>query len=219
MATLIISFIILASLTLWFVMGAEGLWYLKAIVIALALYFSGCMFYSIDSLKGHPSNSQLPVKFEIHYGVVKQPNRVTEFPGSILMWVTELKPYETLFGKVWIDLANTCRDPRVYALPYSRSDHKQMQGVLKKLKEGKRVIGENKGQGGIGAGKGKGEAGEGRRGTGKPGSARGEPGSGRGEAGRQGNARSGGWSFSLDSGAFFHELPPPVMPHKVGGGQ
>jgi hypothetical protein len=193
MIYIVLTFVILATLSLWFIIDSRALWWVKAVVIAISLYFSICLYMSLDDLKGYPTNNPLPDQFEIHWAVVKQPSKTTDFPGVILVWVTSLKRVDILWGSPWLDLIETCKLPKVYALPYSKNDHRGMNAVLGKIREGQRVIGE-RGRGKNGEGKGKGP-----------------PGEGKGQKGGQ------GWSFSIDGDLKFYKLPPPIIPNKIMG--
>ncbi len=74
---LTIAFILLSAIILWFVIGSKGQWHLKAVCIALTLYFSLSLSKSLHDVAGWPSGERLPDKFEIHWGLVEEPDKST----------------------------------------------------------------------------------------------------------------------------------------------
>lgn len=183
-----LAFLVISALILWFVIGSKGQWGIKAAIISLALYFCLSIGLSLENLAGWPSGQKLPEKFEVHWIVIKEPNKKTGEEGAIYIWARDMKPQEESVW--WLQFSSNDRDePRVYQAPYSKELHEQSQGVMEKIRAGGKIGGES------GKGKGKGE--------------------GEGKGGKKGqNGNNGGGSLSGFSGIIFHELPPSKLPEK-----
>jgi|TARA_R100000808_G_scaffold3827_2_gene13124 hypothetical protein len=187
---LTIAFVLLAAIILWFVIGSKGQWHLKALCIALTLYFSLCLSQSLHDVAGWPSSDELPDKFEIHWGLIQEPDKVTGEEGRIYLWLT---PKEEEEDSGWIlSFYDAITDtPRVYSIPYSRENHGKVEGAVEGIKQGQRM------QGGKGDGEGDGEGENGEKG-------------GDGQEGKG----SGGGSISRSPELYFGPLPPPKLPEK-----
>ena len=188
-----LAFVILASITLWFIILGKGYWYIKAFVVALTLYFSFGMWASLSNLSGWPSEQQLPEKFVLHWALVKEPSKtdITQ-TGSILLWASEKFDEDEETVNTILPFVKVKRNtsPRVYKLPYSEEMHEKLSKAMKQLTQGKGVMG------------GKGDA-EGKEG--------GEKGLGKDGKGKRGK---GYGSLSQEQDYIFYDLPPPVMPSK-----
>jgi hypothetical protein len=187
-----IAFLVISALILWFIIGSKGQWGIKAATISLALYFCLSIGLSLENLAGWPSGQELPEKFEVHWIVIKEPNKKTGEKGAVYIWARDIEPQEK--DGWWLQFSSNDRDePRVYQVPYSRELHEQSEGAMEKIKAGGKVGGKK----GDGKGKGEGE------------------GDGDGEGGKKGqNGNNGGGSLSGFSGIIFHELPPSKLPEK-----
>ncbi len=196
--TISLMFLSMAILILWFIIGSKGHWGIKTTVIALTLYLCVSIGAALPDFAGWPSTAPLPSKFLVHWLVVKEPPKKTKKEGAIYVWATSLSDNDGEKKKGWrrflmpfspIDTS----EPRVYKTPYSIDSHKEADGVVNRIKDGKVVIGER------GKGKGDGKGGEGK---GKNGS---------GTEGRDGNGEG---SFSLSEDVNFQNLPSPSLPDK-----
>jgi hypothetical protein len=162
-----VAFVLLTILILWVVIGVKGKWWVKTCLISLTLYFSVGLWISIDGLLGWPTTDGPPQKFEIHWLLVKEPNKKTGDSGAIYMWASNVNANKqssfSPFGS-----KKPLSKPRLYQLPYSRSMHEQTESILEKLKKGERHMAtlDGEGQGGKeGEGSGKGREGEGKNGN------------------------------------------------------
>ena len=205
-----IACVTFAILLLWFIIGTKGQWVLKMLVSAFSVYFCVCLWTSLNGLLGWPTSTSLEgKKVQILWVDVKEPNKKTEDPGSVYVWVKHLEPEKT--GNSFIlrfHTKNSQNEPRLYKVPYSRKLHEQAEKIKKHLAKGGKFAGqlskqnfkgEGKGKDGEGQGKGKGQ------GQGK--------GKGKGKAGREGKGKGrgkgDGGSLSQDQEFMFHQLPPP----------
>jgi hypothetical protein len=142
-----LSFLILASICLWFIIGAKGKTISKMIMISVATLFSYCVYTSLISYKGWATEQALPEDFFVKWTIVKEPYEKDE--GAIYIWVKErgtpnkkdLFFYDEEFG-----------NPRAHKIPYSPKMHEVAQKMQQKLMKGETVIGKGKkkGKGGKG---------------------------------------------------------------------
>lgn len=162
-----IFLLVIVILLLWSVVGARGRWGLKLLFILVIPLSTVVVWSSLRSYLGWPTNEELPARFLIYWAIVDEPDQQTEDPGSIYFWVRARQypvvPLGKFFGYRYDPNA-----PRGYWLPYSRKLHEQIAGMQSEFREGRPVVGENKG---LGKGEKEGKVGhEGDRdkGTGNP---------------------------------------------------
>jgi hypothetical protein len=217
-----IGYILITIVLLWFMIGAKGWWWLKAICIAGALFFGISLEHSIDSYLGWPSGELVPHKFVVHSVVVKEPSKKNpDDKGKVYVWVTKIptkmdkeddkeKEFYDEYVSV-LEYSRTGRQPRCYELPYSKPLRDAAAAVNKRIAKGAVVIGQRGKNGGMGTPGGKGD-GKGDGKGGKGGNNKGGPGTQ--SSGKQGEGQ-GAFSFSQSDQLYFHELPPPRVPEKV----
>ena len=208
-----VGYILLTIILLWFLIGAKGWWWLKAVFIAGTLFFGVSLASSLNSYLGWPSQELIPRKFLVHSIVVREPDKKnSEDKGEVYIWVTKLPSEldkkdveeEELYDPYLrvLEYRQEGRQPRSYELPYSDQLRRAAQAVNKRIAKGAVVIGKRGKDGGFGIpgkGKGKGKAGKGGSKMGKEG------------------GKYGAFSFSHSDELYFHELPPPRVPDKVFG--
>ena len=120
----IITFIILASTILWFIILSRGYWSIKFITIICLLLFSIFLYQSMHNIAGWPCSQNLPNKFILNWAIINENHQ-------IILWITE-------DGKI---------EPRSYKIPYSREIHIQLNEEMKKIKAGQKVAGKSKKKG------------------------------------------------------------------------
>ena len=86
-----ISFIILGTILLWFLIEADGKWLPKVFAILITLMFSLNVARSFNNLSGWASDDDLPEKFLIHWVLVKEPSKAGGDTGGIYVWVSNLE--------------------------------------------------------------------------------------------------------------------------------
>ena len=194
-----LAFLIMTALSLWILIGAKGHWIFKTGFIAATLFFSIGMWNSFNNLLGWPTTEKVPDTFEILWVVVEEPNKRTNDPGAIYIWIKNLEPEDDHFS-LSFNSNDMSKDSRLYKLPYNRAMHEQVPGILDKVKRGERFIATmGNGAGGEGSGEGNGEG----------------EGEGEGLEGRQGQGQGQGQgSHSQEQDAVFHQLPPSRFPPK-----
>ena len=134
--------LIFGGLSLWLLTESQLKWYLKAACIATFCLFTGIFWSAIHSFLGWPANeNDIPEVVQIHWVVIKEPNKNTNSDGGIYVLVESVKdetnPVLKTFG-----YKNTDNQPRLFGLTYNRELHeKMMQDVIPKLKSGQPVVG------------------------------------------------------------------------------
>jgi hypothetical protein len=149
-----ITFIILSAAVLWLIILGKGYWWLKAFIVAVVLYFSLAMWFSLTNFSGWPVDIDMPNKFLVHWALVKQPSKKDVYQqGSILIWATEVdENNETIVQQNKTLITPFTRsekavEPRVYKIPYSEKMHQKLIDAMKQITQGKQIIGENKSKG------------------------------------------------------------------------
>ncbi|MEK7192277.1 MAG: hypothetical protein AAB646_02070 [Patescibacteria group bacterium] len=196
-----LAFIIFAAILVWYLIGAQGKWWLKmACVIALPS-FGLAVWKSLDSYIGWPSKSPSPDEFVLIWGEAKEPDSKIGDPGAIYLW---LVPYDeevdNQSGSVF-DYAHGPREPRAYQIPYSRDTHEELEKAKTLMRKGHRVMVKRKVDGGQTPGE------EGRSSTEDPENSPDSPGA------RERSPNNDG-ERSKEGQFEFHELPPPKLPEK-----
>jgi hypothetical protein len=190
------GFVVIAFLSLWFIIGSKGNWLVKASIILASMYFCLAVGFSVKDYMGWPTGDPLPKKFLVHWIIIEEPNIQPENKGSIYMWVKPIEnhkeKYEALEDYL-ISFYDGKSQPRAYRLEYSRELHKQAQEAIANLMQGKQLGGTNGGEG------------DGKRG---------------GDSDIDGSKKQNGngdGSLTRNGGIMFYELPPTKLPEKVGG--
>lgn len=191
MTGIALGFVLIAALTLWFIIGSKGHWLSKAAMILLSLYFCLSVGFSVNEFLGWPTEEKLPEQFLVHWAVIDEPDVKDGTEGSIYVWTKPLSETKETYD-TWDDYLLSFYDgnsqPRAYRLPYSRDLHEKTQEALNMLMQGEGVGGS-------------------RMGEGKPGKGSRE-GDGESEDGEEGG------SLTRNGGVMFHKLPPPKLPDK-----
>lgn len=192
-----LTFIIIASLALWIIIGSKGWWILKAAAVVIASLFSITLWQSLDDVQGWPTTKTIPAKFEIKWIGVEEPNKKTDAPGAIYIWLKDLEPEKTPHSwYISTRHKNINGEPRLHKLPYTRQGHEQAMKIQQQIAKGGKFMAGRSGKGGVG------EVGDG-NGKGGKGKAKGKKGGKGGEG-----MTEGGDEFN------FYELPPPSYPQK-----
>jgi hypothetical protein len=115
-----IAFLFLCCLFLWVIIGSQGRWWLKLILMIVAVVISYTAWLTLDSYFGSPKRAELKsfagqTAF-LFWVTINEPEGNKD-SGSICMW---LRPaHET--------------SPKLYRFPYSRSLHETSQGFLEEI--------------------------------------------------------------------------------------
>lgn len=160
--------LVFGGLTFWLLSESSLKWYLKVACISAFCFFTIVFWGTIHSFLGWPAKEgDLPEKINIHWVIVKEPNKLSGFLGQIYFIIdsseeSRMNSFLRFFG-----YKHSKVEPREFGLPYSRKLHEQINNeILPRLKNGQVVRGKmEKGGGKDGFGKGKGKiSGEGKKG-------------------------------------------------------
>ena len=141
------------------------------------------------SFLGWPANEDdMPEKVLIHWVIIKEPNKFTQFDGKIYVLLESAEEPETNRLLMFFGRDKDKAEPRLYGLGYSRELHEQLEKeVIPKLRKGQPVVGKLTKKGGEGE--------KDKKGKGKP-------------------DKKGDGSESQEQGWFFHELLPSEIHQK-----
>jgi len=88
-------------------------------------------YWGIAEIRGLPSDTSPPKLFRLHWARVVEPNKVSDVPGSIFLWIEELDEHNYPSGL-----------PRAYRLPFSRDLADAIQSALAAISDGEEVAGQ-----------------------------------------------------------------------------
>ena len=155
------------GLTFWLLTESSIKWYLKTVCIATFCIFTIVFWSTIHSYLGWPAlKSDVPDKVLIHWVIVKEPNKYTKFDGAIYFLLESAEEEKSSWLSVFT--YNKSRpEPRLFALPYSRGLHEQVEKQMKpSLKSGQPIMGRLSKAKGEGKGKSKSITASGKKGGG-----------------------------------------------------
>lgn len=132
-----LAFLIITTLTLWIIIGSKGWWWLKAITIIGVIFFSTCLWKTLGSLQGWPTDETLPNKFEIKWSITQEPNKLKDSKGFICMWIINLDKEKEKSLPIFHNIGKDNK-PRSYIVPYSRELHHQLEKIKRQIAKGKR---------------------------------------------------------------------------------
>lgn len=134
--------LIFGGLTLWLLTESQLKWYFKTVCIATFCIFTVIFWSTIHSYLGWPANeSDMPEKILIHWVIIKEPNKFTEFSGAIYI-LAESAEKETSSMRKLFGYNKDQIEPRLYKLAYNRALHENLQrNIVPKLKAGQPVYG------------------------------------------------------------------------------
>jgi hypothetical protein len=134
--------LIFGGLTLWLLTESQLKWYFKTACIATFCIFTTIFWSTIHSYLGWPAHeSDMPEKILIHWAIIKEPNKFTEFDGAIYI-LAETADKETSSMRKIFGYSKDEIEPRLYQLEYNRTLHEKLQNnIVPKLKAGQPVYG------------------------------------------------------------------------------
>ena len=129
-----IIFLFFSALLIWFIIGSRGAWWVKLLLMILALVISVEIYVSLDSYRGHPYDrnfDQMPESAWLLWVQVDEPDFATKNPGAVYLLV---RPIVDNPVTGWLSYFVPPTDTiRLYKLPYSREDHKEAQDLQVKI--------------------------------------------------------------------------------------
>lgn len=112
----------------------------KGIFITVLMYLSLCIFFSFESVKGWPTNQDLPERFVLKSVVIEEPNKRTRAPGGIYLWVIPKKYVNTCPPGVICIKPQSTKMPRSFRVEYTKEKHEQMLEAMKRIAEGETIV-------------------------------------------------------------------------------
>ena len=136
--------LIFGGLTLWLLAESQLKWYFKTVCIATFCLFTIIFWSSIHSFLGWPAGEDdMPEKILIHWVIIKEPNKFTEFNGAIYILLESAEDTDKNFVLKMFGYNKDKIEPRLFQLKYNRSLHEHLQkSVIPRLKQGQPVYGE-----------------------------------------------------------------------------
>jgi len=135
--------LVFGGLSFWVLNESKLKWYFKTICISTFCVFTIVFWSSIHTFLGWPAlEKDVPDKVLLHWVIIKEPNKITEFKGRIYFLVESGKysapdPLAKFFGYKKEDV-----EPRLYGVKYNRQLHERLEkGIIPKLKKGQPVLG------------------------------------------------------------------------------
>ena len=137
-----ILLLIFGSLSFWLLTESSLKWYFKTACIATFCIFTTIFWSTIHSYLGWPANeSDMPEKILIHWAIIKEPNKFTEFDGAIYILAESVEEETNSLRKLF-GYSKDMIEPRLYQLEYNRNLHENLQrNIIPKLKGGQPVYG------------------------------------------------------------------------------
>ena len=140
-----ILYVLLMILLSWIIIGIKGRWITKGLIMAVAIWFSVTLYHSFHNFMGWPSEESMTTKYsELIWFQIKEPSKITNYPGAIFLWVREMPKSEKTEGLTLRQLTNpmvwfTYPDesaPRAYKIPYSKEKHRELRKAVEGRKTG-----------------------------------------------------------------------------------
>lgn len=132
------AFLILGGLLLWFLVGAKGHWWVKAIFIIIVPLVVVATWLSLDSYKGWPTSNEPTCPLVFLSAEIQEPSANPGTQGHIYLWMRPLAPQERSIINLF-DYKTSPYEPRAYELPYSRELHQALDNI-RRTSEGKKII-------------------------------------------------------------------------------
>ena len=155
-----ILLLVFGALSFWILTESTVKWYIKTACISIFCLFTVIFWSTIHSFLGWPANEEdMPEKILIHWVIIKEPNKLTEFDGAIYILLESIEESKGNKISKFFGYSSDRLEPRLYGLKYSRNLHEQLQKIKGKLAKGQPVMGKlSKGKDG-----GKGKNGKGKK--------------------------------------------------------
>ena len=148
-----ILYVLLMVLLSWSIIGIKGRWITKGLFMAVAIWFSVTLYYSFHNFMGWPTEETINTQHsQLIWFQIKEPSKVSNYPGAIYLWLRAISPPEKLEGltikqlsdpMVWFIYPDEAA-PRAYKIPYSKKRHKKLREAAEGRKTGVRTYVEMK---------------------------------------------------------------------------
>ena len=137
---LTIAYVFVVAVLSWFVIGSEGRWWVKGLLISLAIWYGATLHFSMYNFMGWPTLENMQKNtVEILWFQVREPSKKINDPGAIYLWVRVLPNNEEPEGFTMLQLSDRNiwfkytdrKAPRSFKIPYNKETHKQLEELNK----------------------------------------------------------------------------------------
>tara|TARA_R100000808_G_scaffold25062_1_gene61108 strand:+ start:61 stop:627 length:567 start_codon:yes stop_codon:yes gene_type:complete len=133
-----ILLLVFGGLTFWILNESKLKWYVKTACISAFCVFTIIFWTTIHTFLGWPAEKEdAPEVVIVHWAVVKEPDKLTDFQGAIYFLLESAKSKE----KSFFGYRSSGPEPRLFGFPYSRELHEQVEAIKGKIKKGQPVVG------------------------------------------------------------------------------
>ena len=137
-----ILLLVFGGLSFWILTESNVKWYIKTACIATFCAFTIIFWTTIDTFLGWPANQDdMPEKILIHWVIVKEPNKIDGFEGSIFILLETMEEIKANKVAKFFGYGKDRMEPRLFGLDYNRELHEQLEKIKNKLKNGQPVVG------------------------------------------------------------------------------
>jgi len=130
MYLLIVSYVVLVSIFLWYLIYSKGRLISKAILIPLLIWYGSSLYYVYLSIDGWPSLQEVPDNSLIIAYKVNEPIDHLMYKGGIHLWIVPFsmkeKDISFIFNPEQALIYSRKNTPRSYTIPYSIQDHRTL---------------------------------------------------------------------------------------------
>jgi hypothetical protein len=138
-----ILLLVFGSLTFWLLAESSLKWYIKTVCISMFCFFTIIFWSTIHSFLGWPAGEDdVPEVVRIHWVIIKEPNKHTEYPGAIYLLINSAQLDDGFSISKFFGYKKDSGEPRLFGVPYDRALHEHLsKNVISKLKKGQTVLG------------------------------------------------------------------------------
>ncbi len=137
-----ILLLVFGGLSFWVLTESSVRWYVKTACITTFCLFTIIFWGTIHTFLGWPANEEdMPEKVLLHWVVIKEPNKFTEFDGAIYVLLESVEEMKASKVSKFFGYNKDSLEPRLFQLKYSRELHEQLHKLKPRLSKGQPVMG------------------------------------------------------------------------------
>ena len=137
-----ILLLVFGGLSFWVLTESSVRWYVKTACITTFCLFTIVFWGTIHTFLGGPANEEdMPEKVLLHWVVIKEPNKFTEFDGAIYVLLESAEEMKASKISKFFGYNKDSLQPRLFQLKYSRKLHEQLHKLKSRLSKGQPVMG------------------------------------------------------------------------------